>query len=264
MINSTNYHSTEINKQYMSYSQFKTFYSDCPARAIAEMNGEWTTEPSDAMLQGSYIDAYVEGTLDSFIAKHPEIVSSRGPSKGQLKSQFSICDDMIRRMSMDNFFTGYLEGEKQVVLTGDISGVPFKGKLDILAKDRIVDFKTVRDFSPVWSADKGERVTFVEAMGYDIQGAIYRELYRQKTGEVLPYYIAAVTKEKEPDLAIIEIPEKLLDETLEKIIYYAPKYQMMKAGLMDIPRCEKCDYCKHTKVLHEPISLYDFGDFYGY
>lgn len=263
MINSNNYYSQDINKQYMSYSQFKTFYSDCPARAIAELKGEWVTEPSDAMLQGSYIDAYVEGTLDTFLSEHPELISSRGATKGQLKAQYQACDDMIKRMSRDDLFTGFLEGDKQVILTGEIGGVPFKGKLDILSPDRIVDFKTVRDFTSVWSGDRGERINFVEAMGYDIQGAIYRELYRQQSGQVLPYYIAAVTKEKEPDLAIIEIPETLLDDALEKVFYYAPEFQLMKEGLLEVPRCGKCDYCKHTKVLEEPISLYDLEDIYG-
>lgn len=263
MINSANYYSREINKQYMSYSQFKTFYNDCPARAIAELNGEWTTEPSDAMLQGSYIDAYVEGTLDAFISEHPELLSSRGPTKGQLTAQYQSCDEMIKRMCRDELFTEYLEGEKQVILTGEIGGVPFKGKLDILADERIVDFKTVRDFSSVWSTDRGERINFVEAMGYDIQGAIYRELYRQKSGQVLPYYIAAITKEKEPDLAIIEIPEALLDDALDKVIYFAPEFQLMKQGLLEVPHCGKCEYCKHTKVLEEPISLYDLEEIYG-
>ena len=66
MITKDNYFSLAICQEYMSNSQFRTF-SECESRAIAEIQGDYLFSPTSAMLQGSYVDAYVEGTLDEFI-----------------------------------------------------------------------------------------------------------------------------------------------------------------------------------------------------
>ena len=59
-------------------------------------------------------------------------------------------------------------------------------------------------------------MNWVEAWEYDLQGAVYQEIVRQNTGEQLPYVLAAATKEKDPDLAVIEIPQELLDFELDR------------------------------------------------
>ena len=75
-----NYHSPEANKLFLSVSQFKDFAnvtgfkSDaCEARAMAKLNGEIVEEPSTPMLVGSYVDAYIEGTLKQFTEANPDI-----------------------------------------------------------------------------------------------------------------------------------------------------------------------------------------------
>ncbi len=83
-----NYHSQEANKRYISVSQFKDFAnvtgfkSDaCEAKAIAKINGEWIEGPSTAMLVGSYVDSYFEGTLEQFSNENPQIFSVISESK---------------------------------------------------------------------------------------------------------------------------------------------------------------------------------------
>lgn len=254
MITKDNYFSLAICQEYMSNSQFRTF-SECESRAIAEIQGDYLFSPTSAMLQGSYVDAYVEGTLDEFIEDHPEMISSRGPTKGQLKAEFRTLNNVIQRMERDDFFMSFLEGAKQEILTGEIGGVPFRAKLDILNPEFITDFKCVKDFKSMWSRENRAYVNFVEFWGWDYQLAIYREIVRQNTGKTLEAYIAAVTKEDVPDLAVIYIDEKILDLRLQEIEYLAPQYQELKDGKREPARCEQCDWCKATKVLDRVIKL---------
>lgn len=250
MLNKDNYYS---ETGHMSNSQYKQFHV-CETLAMAEINGDYARPETTALLVGSYIDAYVEGDLDSFIEDHPQIISSRGPTKGKPKAEYRQADQLIERFERDPFFMSFLEGKKQEILTGEIASIPFKIRIDILADDKIVDFKTVRDFEDMWL--DGEKVSFIKYWGYDIQGAIYQEIVRQNINKTLPFYLACITKEDEPDLKVIQISDGILKNELKNIEYYAVKFQAVKNGLIEPTRCEKCDYCKKTKILKE-VEIYD-------
>jgi hypothetical protein len=164
--------------------------------AMAELNGEWKREDSVALLVGSYVDAWFEGTLDVFEGSHPEIFKK----DGTLKAEYIKADEIIARVSRDELFMKYMSGRKQAVKTGYIEGVPFKIKIDSYHKGKaIVDLKVIKDFEPIWNEEKGIRQSFIEYWGYDFQAAIYQAI----EGENLPFYICAVTKENHPDLEII-------------------------------------------------------------
>ena len=108
-------------------------------------------------------------------------------------------------------------------MTGEIDGVPVKIKMDSYHPDRaIVDLKIMRDFQPVWVDGKG-KLPFAEAWGYDIQGAIYRAV----EGNSLPFILAAATKEKVPDIALISIPTDVL-----KDVYKRQKYSIRHVLLL--------------------------------
>lgn len=248
-----NYYSAEADTAYMSASQFRSFMS-CEAKALAQLNGEYPKTVTTAMLIGSAVDAMVEGTFDRFADEHPELFSTRGPTKGELKAEFKKAVELYERINQDPFFMSYLEGNKQTILTGTIAGVPFKAKLDVLHPERIVDFKTTADFKRTYDPEVGAYVTFGEYWRYDIQGAIYRELVRQQFSWELPFYLAAVTKEPEPDLAVLSIPDDVLRFALDEVEAFAPKFQAIKLGFAEPTRCGKCDYCKRTKKLTKVID----------
>lgn len=254
----SNYYSREAAEAFMSYSQFSSFMR-CEAAALAEIRGEYERKETAALLQGSYIDAYVEGRLDEFVEAHPDIISSRGPTKGELKSDFKHLDTVIQRFERDDFFKQYLNGQKQVIVTGEIGGVPWKGKIDILGDGRIVDFKAMANFGTIYDPDLGCRVSFPEFWMYAEQGAIYQELLRQTTGQVLPFFNAAVTKEDEPDLAIIEYPTPVLREKLRVIEQLAPRFHSIKMGIIEPQRCDHCEYCRSTKVLTGTVDFREVG-----
>ena len=125
IITSENYFSKEAELEYFGSTQYKNFVK-CEAATMARINGEFQEEPSVALLVGSYVDAHFEGTLDIFRAQHPDIFTQ----KGDLKSQYQHAEYIIQRIERDPMFMQYMSGEKQVIRTGELFGVPWKIKID--------------------------------------------------------------------------------------------------------------------------------------
>ena len=251
-LNKRNYFTKKANRIYMSVSQWKAF-NKCPACAMAEINGKYEREKSTALLVGSYVDAYFDKTLANFIKHNPEIFKK----DGTLKAEYIQAEAIIQRILRDNLFCEYLNGKKQVIMTGEISGVPIKIKIDALHPDKIVDLKIMANFDNVYTVEKGSRVWF-EAWEYDVQGAVYQEIVRQNLGVKLPFYLAAATKEKVTDIDIVHIDQSILDIALERFKRNLETYDAIKKGIIEPERCEKCEYCKNTKVLTSPTEADEF------
>lgn len=249
-LNNDNYHGTEARKIYMGSSQFKDFYYGCEKEALAKVNGEIEEKSSDALLFGSYVDAYFSNELADFTLKHPEMFNSK---TGELKAAFKNVEDVIKAIEEDTNLLKMLSGQHQVIMTGEISGVPFKIKIDSYHPGKyIVDQKVMKDMEPLWIERDGKniRTDFIDAFGYDIQGCIYQEIVRQNTGLKLPFILAVTTKEENPDKALIQIDQEYLDAALEVVKEWAPRYDAIKRGLIKPNGCGKCSVCrKFKKVL---------------
>ena len=236
-----NYFSQNNNRKYCGSSQFKSFLK-CPAMAMAELRGEWSEEDSIALLVGSYVDSYFEGTLDAFKAEHPEILKK----DGTLKAEYIKADEIIKRVCRDELFMKYMSGRKQVIKTGTIEGVPFKIKIDSYHKGKaIVDLKVIKDFEPIWNDDRGIKQDFIQYWGYDFQAAIYQAIEGQK----LPFYLCVATKEKHTDFEIIQIPQTWIDSAMAIIKNEIGIIDAYKRGELEAPRCGRCAYCRETKKL---------------
>ena len=253
-LNSSNYYSVEANQEYWSASIVKEFL-DCPARAYAEMTGAYKRQYSAALMIGSYVDAYFEGTLDDFKQEHPEICKR----DGTLKSDYLKADQMISRAASDPVFMEYMDGEKQAIKTGNVAGFPFRSKFDVYKQGvRIVDLKTAKDTRPVYKAGQG-RMTFADAWNWPLQMAIYQAV----EGNRLPCYLAVITKEEPPDIELVEIPQEKLDAELEFLAEKMPYFDAIKQGIIEPDRCENCAYCRATKKLTFPKELDYFENFGG-
>lgn len=244
-----NYFSREANQQYMSVSQFKAF-EKCPACAMAELSGKYQREKTTALLVGSYVDAYFSGELKQFNAEHPEVFRK----DGLLKAEYAQADEIIARVSRDKLFMSFLKGKPQVIMTGEIEGVPVKIKVDALHDDKIVDLKIMRDFEPIYSPEMCARVPFWVFWGYDTQAAVYQEIVRQNTGKRLPFYLAAATKEKVTDYNLFHIVQGDIDIAFERVRENIARFDAMKQGIIEPDRCGECPYCRETKVLTEIIE----------
>ena len=141
-LSSSNYYSREANEQYMSVSQFKAF-TKCEFAALEEIKGRYSRAESTALLVGSYVDSFFEGTLGLFCFDHPEIMKR----DGTLKADYVQAELIIERALKDKVFSKYMSGDKQVIMTGEVEGVPVKVKIDSYHEGKaIVDLKVMRSF----------------------------------------------------------------------------------------------------------------------
>lgn len=278
ILTAENYHSLEANKAYMGNSQVKDFMK-CEAQTMAKINGEYEEETTTALLVGSYVDAHFEGTLDIFKAHHPEILKKNG----ELKADYEHANYIIERIERDDLFSRLMAGKKQVIMTGEIASVDFKIKIDSLLSPEqvqgivrkypntadvfgevglkygaIVDLKTAKDTNDVYK--DGMYQNFVQAWGYDIQGAIYQHVASGHIKAKVPFILAVATKEKEPELIALHIPDNELAAKLEEIKEIVGHMHWLKHGPKAYPaRCEKCNYCRKTKVLSEIVDFREVG-----
>lgn len=256
-LSALNYYSLEANREYMSVSQYKDFAGTygkmrCEFYGTEVLAGRWTEKRNTAMMIGSYVDAYFEGTIEQFKAENLEIFIR----DGSLKAEFVKADEIIARIKRDEFFMSTLAGEKQVIMTGELFGAKWKIKMDsYLPGVAIVDLKVMASITKhEWVRDIGY-LDFIRYWGYDTQGAVYQEIVRQNTGKVLPFYISAATKEAEPDIQVIQVEQAILDEALTAVEMNMPRIIELKSGKAVPDRCEICDCCKRSKVLHAPITV---------
>lgn len=148
----------------------------------------------------------------------------------------------------------FMSGEKQKIFTADLFGAKWKVKLDSYLPGKcIVDLKVMKSLREAHYAKDMGLMDFVRFWGYDIQAAVYQEVVRINTGERLPFYIAAASKEKVPDIEIIQIPQEWMNDCLSGMEMNVSKILSLKNGEIDPIRCEVCDWCKHTKILKAPI-----------
>ena len=250
-----NYHSNIANYHYCSVSQYKDFCGSygkrgCEKTALAKIAGKYNPKKTTALLVGGYVDAYFEGTLDKYKEENPEVFKK----DGTLRAEYIKADKIIERVTKDRVFMKYMSGEKQVIMTADLFGVPFKIKMDSFIPGKaIVDLKVVESITkPKWTGDSAP-MSFIEYWGYDIQGAVYQKVVEINTGHKLPFYIAAATKEDATNFEVIRVPQSHLDEVMASIKINLPRIQRLKNMEEEPTQCDSCEYCRETKVLTGPI-----------
>lgn len=254
-ITNENYYSQEANLKYMSVSQYKDF-KKCEVYAMAKLKGEYVEEKSDSLLFSGYIDAYFSGELEQFKQEYGErLFNSR---TGEFKAPFKNIPNVINAIENDPYFLSFHKGKRQVIITGMIANVLVKGKLDFLFDDKIVDQKAMKDFAKIWIEELHRYGDFIEAYGYDTQGGVYQELVRQRFGDKLPFIIAATTKEDVPDKALINIDQEYLDSALKDFEENAPRYDLIKRGLVEPIPCGHCPVCKQRKRIDRVMSYKEF------
>ena len=251
-----NYYSPEANKEYFSVSQYKDFLK-CPAMAMAKLTGEYEPDFGRALLLGSYVDEMLTGTEESvkmFIVEHMVDLFKKS---GDRYADVQQADETILRIRKQPLMMHYLSGQHQVIMTGEIEGVPFKIKMDSFDPDEyIADLKYMASlrspnlFQPM-----------IQYWSYDTQAAVYQEIVRQNIGKQLPFFFVVATKEKPAHLAVGEISQWNMDQALDRLKKNISEFQKIKEGKTDPERCEDygCDYCTSTKIITEPMDTDLFG-----
>lgn len=234
---------------YFSVSTYKAF-KKCELNAMSGVYNKGGY--SEALLFGSYVDSYFDGSQDQFKLEHPEIFSSSGKTKGQLKAFLKPADKIIEFIENDPVFSKFMSGDKQTIMTGKIEGVPFKIKMDSYSEGiAINDLKVMATVTD----KRGELYDFIRPYGYHIQLACYQEIVYQNTGKRLPCYICAVTKETPIDSIIVQIPQHVLNGALYEVQQSIRHYYDVKQGKVEPVGCGKCPACTSARTATRIVTL---------
>jgi hypothetical protein len=269
ILTADNYYTPEANQAYLSVSQFKDFNGTygrfaCEAHALAKQKGEWQDEETTALLVGGFVDCFYEKTLDKFKAEHEDIFTKETKNNPSvLKAPYRQAEIIIERTLKDKKFQDYMSGEKQVIMTAEMFGAPWKIKIDSYhAGKAIVDLKVMQSiYDAKWVRDVGS-LDFIRYWNYDIQGAVYQRVVEIVTGKRLPFYLAVATKSDHPQIRIIQIPQEWLNDGLSVVEANTPRILQIKNGEIEPDRCEQCDYCNDTYEIDKPISAMDLLEGY--
>lgn len=257
----------------LSYSRYKR-YKQCQAKAYAVDNGIWVEERDEThLLLGNYVHSYFESSEahEKFMAENGDkLLAKTGKNKGKLKSDFIIGDKMIEGLKDDDGFNRLYHGypsdkvEKEMIVYGEIEGVPVKGKLDSvnLSRGYFVDLKTMKSiYVEEWNAELRKRVPAavnnILNFGYHGQLGLYRELLKQMTGQEFRPLIVAVSKENVPDKDILKIDEEWLEDGLDNLKADIVEVWNVIQGKQKTKSCGHCDFCRSKKKLNAVISLND-------
>ena len=261
------------DKSYLTNSRFKR-YQKCQAEALALDNGEWVEDRDETpLLLGNYVHSFFESeeAHEQFLDENSDkLLAKTGRNKGKLKSEFLIGDKMIASLKDDVGFNRLYHGladddvQKEMIVYGELEGVPVKGKLDSVNLSRcyFVDLKTMKSiYSEEWNAELRKRVPVavnnILGFGYHGQLALYRELLRQMTDKEFRPLIVAVSKEKVPDREILKVDEEWLAQGLERLRADIVEVWDVINGKREPKKCGHCDYCRSQKRLGVVVSLDD-------
>lgn len=256
-LNSTSYYTKEANERYMSPTWFKKFLK-CEAEALAELRGRWKGDmDNQALLVGNYLHSYFESpeAHQAFLDEHADKVY-RGEKHDKMYKAFSDADSMIKTLDEDKKFKLLYVGDKETIVTGNIDGVDWMGKLDCLNLERgyFIDLKTTRKLDQKYWTKERQPVPFIYAYDYQLQMAVYKELVRQQYGVEVKPFIVAVTKENFPDKAVISIPDYRMEDAMARIHMFQPHIEAVINGEEAPKACGVCDYCKDHKQLEDIVD----------
>lgn len=256
-----NYYSNEADWHYMSVSQYKDFI-ECEARALAKLRERWLPDnDTKALLVGNYVHSYFDSSVahSDFIKENQDKILSRRKPHGLLKD-FQVAEQMIKRLSDEPAFRQLYQGEKEVILTGQLFGIEWKSKIDCLNLDEgyFVDIKTTKDiyekkYDPYW----GPGANFIERYGYLIQMGVYRELLEQEYEQNFVPFIAAVSKQTPSGVALITLDESKMMSELGRVEQSIDHVQRVKMGEEAPVWCGKCEYCRSHKKITRFINMND-------
>lgn len=272
-----NYHSRDANMEYLSNSQYQGFMT-CEHQEMGKISGnidkvkeEWDISEPIAFIEGSYLDAWNNKTLDQFKASRPELYKK----DGELLAKYKHIEKIIEFLEKDKLFMDSLSGEKQKIFTAEMFGAKWKIAIDSYfprdgkKEGRIVDLKYLKSLKDKFWKYTEDGILIcektLEHRGYLDQIAIYcriEQLASRPDKNVKNYpdyyepFITVATKEGNvPDKEIIsfntegqsyhefiEYRLSLIEKNIERIL-------AVKNGAVEPKRCGYCDYCKATKIL---------------
>lgn len=267
-----NYYDLNTLYDYMDKSTFLDF-DKCELAALAKINGSWKpTSNPEALLVGNYVHSALESdeAHEAFIKENESsILSHSGTGKGKPKKAYKQADQMIQALKNDEWFKDhYAPGKKEVIVTGELFGHQWKGKIDSLDLDNGVfyDLKTTADFTKRWNEESRQREPFIYNGHYELQMAVYQQLIKQTFGKTCEPVIVGITKQTPPDMQAFDFEsdgaKAAMANALEVVKNKQDHFWNVLMGEEPPKACGHCDYCRTKARLTDPVpfDMYDWPE----
>lgn len=248
-----NYHSQDMDKEYMSAHQFNNWMT-CPAKEAARQSGKYVQPNIEALLVGQYVHMAVltPDGMPAWMEKNgAEVVSQKTKKK---YAPYEVADRMIERVRGNQDAMALLNGEPERVIIFELGEYRWKAALDVadFSADTpsFADLKTAKDFEDFYDAGSKTRVPWYEYIWR--QMAIYRHAFKSVTLAEPCIYVVGVTKQEPADLClrVFDNVERMNAE-IDYILHHLPHVMAMKTGAEPATPCGKnsCDYCRANKAV---------------
>lgn len=236
-----NYHSSEARALWLSSSDVKKAMR-CEA---AWASGEREDEDKNAFIFGHLFEALVTGEE----YENPLVYSSKGPTKGQVKAEYRPAYDMAEAVRRSSMLAKIIDrSRKQVIMTGEIGGLPFRMMCDLLDVDgSIYDIKSARNFAPQYDEDRAAYRDWWAIWEYPVQLWIYREIARQNGLAVPRVGLIAAAKDN-ADVQALALSRETMEAAEADARYAIERMAAIRHG--DTPEpCGHCRWCIGQKVI---------------
>lgn len=249
----SNYHSPAARKRWFSSSDVKAA-KRCEAAWLAEYQGKVKRqEDKPAFLYGHLFEAALTmptAQFHSWLESHPELLSTRGPSKGQLLSQHRGALDLAKAVRRSPYLYGLVRRcKKQVILTGELNGLPVRVMMDLVDKDgSIYDLKAMRDFKSSYDPVREEWLDWWAFWDYPMQLYVYREIARQN-GLAVPHVGLIAASKSDEDVQALQFGDEIMNAAEADTAYTMERMTAILQGKEEPQGCGACPWClKHKKV----------------
>jgi hypothetical protein len=195
----------------LSFSSLKEFLKS-PAHFLAYKNREFVESASMrlgtavhmALLEPDrFINEYDVTALRKNTKAYKEMAAEKPEITYMNNSDWSAIQNIKRRFAQNLSAVDLLAHctRREEEVKGDIQDIPFRGFVDAMSSECIVDIKTTQDGSPKGFARS------VLNYGYHLQAAVYREI----TG-VDDYFIIAIENSSPFNICIYKLSPSYLDK----------------------------------------------------
>ncbi len=251
-LTAANYHSPEANRAFMSVSQYKAWLA-CPSAWLAALAGDYVRPKTKAFAVGSLFNALLlePGTVAQVADEGSRYLLTKTLKETADAKRIYAMAEHCRQIPE---FMQYLEGDHEVILTGQIGGTPWKAKLDVLNLEQcfLTDLKSAASLrEEKWIPRLGARGNFVHEWDYGLQLAVYGDLAYQTHSIDLDLYLAACSKPTAaaptPDAGVFRWTDMCaIEDKLSRVVQDMAVIAQDRQGTGK--RCERCEWCRQTRT----------------
>ena len=250
-----NYHSRAARRRWISSSDVKAA-KRCEAAWLADYCGKIKHEENKpAFAFGHLFEAALTlpgPQYHQYLAAHPELCSSRGPTKGQLRAEYAAAPELAHAVRRSPYLWGIVRRcKKQVILTGELNGMPVRCMMDLVDRDgSIYDLKAMRSFLPIYDTAREEYLDWWAYWNYPIQLYIYREIAHQN-GLAVPRVGLIAASKADSDVQALAFGDEIMQAAAADTAYTMQRMAQILAGQEEPTACGRCAWCMSRKRITE-------------